>query len=110
MGIATNKVKSAADKLNEIYFEGLIDEVAGVEDGIIPKPDRCMIDSLMRRLNATTDETLYVGDSQVDVATAGNTGLDMVAVLWGFRTRKELEESGAMVFIDDPMEILDKVL
>lgn len=69
-----------------------------------------MIDNLMKRLNATTDETLYVGDSQVDVATAGNTGLDMVAVLWGFRTRKELEESGAMVFIDDPMEILDKVL
>ena len=110
MGIATNKVKSAADKLNEIYFEGLIDEVAGVEDGIIPKPDRCMIDNLRKRLNATTDETLYVGDSQVDVATARNTGLDMVAVLWGFRTRKELEESGAMVFIDDPMEILDKVL
>ena len=77
MGIATNKVKSAADKLNEIYFEGLIDEVAGVEDGIIPKPDRCMIDNLMKRLNATTDETLYVGDSQVDVATARNTGLDM---------------------------------
>lgn len=50
MGIATNKVKSAADKLNEIYFEGLIDEVAGVEDGIIPKPDRCMIDNLMKDL------------------------------------------------------------
>lgn len=44
------------------------------------------------------------------MATARNTGLDMVAVLWGFRTRKELEESGAKVFIDDPMEILDKVL
>lgn len=110
MGIATNKVKSAADKLNEIYFEGLIDEVAGVDDGIIPKPDRCMIDDLMKRLGALPESTLYIGDSQVDVATAKNAGLDMAAVLWGFRTREELEESGAKDFVYNPMEILDRVL
>lgn len=105
-GIATNKVKSAAVTLNDIYFEGLIDEVAGVEEGVIPKPDRGMIDDLMERLGANPETTLYVGDSQVDVQTAANAGLKLIAVLWGFRNRDELVAEGADLFVREPMEIM----
>ena len=110
MGIATNKVKSAADKLNEIYFDGLIDEVAGVEEGIIPKPDKMMINNLMNRLNASKETTLYIGDSQVDVQTAKNADLKLAAVLWGFRTQDELAAEGASVFVKEPMEIMNYII
>lgn len=106
LGIASNKVKSAVEKLNDIYFEGLIDSAAGVADGKPTKPDPYMIEVMLEELGSTKDSTLYVGDSQVDVQTAANTGLDMVTVLWGFRDRDELEAAGAVRFIDKPMELL----
>lgn len=106
-GIASNKIKSAVLKLSEIYFEGLIDRAAGVADGILPKPDSSMAEALLEELGSEAANTLYVGDSQVDVQTAANAGLDLVAVLWGFRDRAELTEAGAVRFIEKPMELLE---
>ncbi len=106
LGIASNKIRSAVIKLSELYFEGVIQGVAGVCDGITPKPDAFMVDGVLKELNSSRENTLYVGDSQVDVATARNAGLDMVTVLWGFRDRDELEAAGAVNFIEYPMELL----
>lgn len=106
LGIASNKMKSAVVTLNELYFDGLIQGVAGVCDGVAPKPDAFMVECVLKELNSNRENTLYVGDSQVDVATAGNAGLDMVTVLWGFRDRNELEAVGAGNFIEQPMELL----
>lgn len=106
-GIASNKIKSSVEKLKQIYFSGLIDKAAGVADGIAPKPDSRMIDALLEELGSSARHTLYVGDSQVDVQTAANTGLDLVAVLWGFRDRDELAEAGAVRLIEKPMELLE---
>lgn len=105
-GIASNKIKSAVLKLADIYFEGLIDRAAGVADGILPKPDSGMVTALLKELGSEAENTLYVGDSQVDVQTAANAGLDSVAVLWGFRDRAELAEAGAVRFIENPAELL----
>ena len=107
LGIASNKVKSAVEKLNDIYFEGLMDGVAGVVDGKPTKPDPYMVEAMLRELGSSKEHTLYVGDSQVDVQTAANTGLDMVAVLWGFRDREELENAGASTFVSKPDELLN---
>lgn len=106
MGIASNKDKSAVVKLNEIYFEGLIEGAAGAEENKPVKPDPYMVNSMIEELGCDKEHTLYVGDSQVDVMTAGNTGLDMVAVLWGFRDEDELKEAGAEKFIRHPLELL----
>lgn len=106
LGIASNKMRSAVITLNELYFDGLIQGVAGVCEGVAPKPDSFMVDGVLKELNSSRKNTLYVGDSQVDVATARNAGLDMVTVLWGFRDRTELETAGAGNFIEHPMELL----
>lgn len=106
-GIASNKIKSAVLKLDEIYFEGLIDRAAGVADGILPKPNPGMIKGLLEELGSDNGHTLYVGDSEVDVQTARSAGLDMVAVLWGFRDREELAAAGAVRFIEKPIELLE---
>lgn len=107
MGIASNKMRPAVLALNELYFKGLIQGAAGVDDKIIPKPDSQMVNLILEELGSTKENTLYVGDSQVDVETARNAGVDMVTVLWGFRTRDELLKAGAKEFIEHPMELLN---
>ena len=106
MGIASNKMKTAVLALNDLYFKGLIQGAAGVDDNITPKPNPQMVNLMLNELESDKEHTLYVGDSQVDVETARNTGLDMVTVLWGFRTRDELLKAGAKNFIEHPMELL----
>ena len=107
IGIASNKIKSAVQKLDRIYFEGLVDKAAGVADGILPKPDPGMINALLEELESDAARTLYVGDSEVDVRTAANAGLDMVSVLWGFRGKEELEAAGAARFVEKPAQLLE---
>ena len=52
------------------------------------------------------EEAVYIGDSEIDLQTAENAGLDVIAVTWGFRTEEFLRARGADVLVDDPMEIL----
>ena len=62
----------------------------------------------MRQLGVTAEDTVYVGDSDVDVATARNSGIPCISVLWGFRDRDFLIEHGATTFVNTPEEILNK--
>lgn len=105
-GIASNKYNPAVQELNERFFEGLIAAARGLNEGEPAKPDAHIVNCVMQELNADRDTTLYVGDSQVDVMTARNTGLRMVAVLWGFRDYDELCEAGATEFVSEPSELL----
>lgn len=105
-GVVSNKNRPAVEKLNEIYFEGLIDVSAGVSEGVPAKPDPYMVREVLERLESRRENTVYVGDSQVDIQTAANTGLELVTVLWGFRDREELKKAGAVRFIEKPMELL----
>ena len=57
--------------------------------------------ALLAALGADPAATLYVGDSNVDVQTARNAGLDCCGVLWGFRTRQELQQEGARYLAAD---------
>ena len=107
MGIASNKLDPAVEQLREEFFGEYIHKAVGVVTGQPAKPDAYMVDKLIGMLEADKGHTLYVGDSQVDVETARNAGLDMVTVLWGFRNRDELEVAGATNFISSPMELLD---
>lgn len=107
VAIASNKVTSAVLTLDEIYFKGLTDAACGADENTPTKPAPDMVEKILAGLKAEKSTTLYVGDSQVDVATAKNAGLRMVAVLWGFRDREELEEAGVADFIENPMELLD---
>ena len=70
-----------------------------------PAPDAAI--EAMRLLQAEKDSALYVGDSEVDIATAKNAGIDCLSVSWGFRTKEHLVNNGASVIIDKPEEIVD---
>ena len=67
------------------------------------------MDILLGELGVKKEECIYVGDTSVDMQTGKNAGLYSVGVLWGFRCRKELEESGADVIVTKPHEILNTI-
>ncbi len=64
----------------------------------------------MRRLRIDAEEAVYIGDSEVDIQTAANAGLDSIIVTWGFRDRAYLESQGGKRFVDRPEEIEEIVL
>lgn len=104
MAIVTNKVHAAAVALCGRFFPQ-VDVVIGSQPGLQNKPAPDMVWAAMERLGVGPAETVYVGDSEVDLATARNAGLDCVCVTWGFRDREELEGRGGTVFAASPEEL-----
>lgn len=105
MAIVTNKVHAASQALCGRFFPQ-VDVVVGSQPGLPNKPAPGMVRTAMERLGVGPEETVYVGDSEVDLATARNTGLDCVCVTWGFRDREELERQGGTVFAASPTELV----
>ena len=100
LSVLTNKAHSLAPEIIEGYFPGVFDFVQGAITGAPTKPDPALLHRLMGEMGATAADTLFVGDSSVDIRTAKNGGLISCGVLWGFRTRAELEEEGADFIVD----------
>lgn len=107
--IYSNKPHIGVVSLAEVFFGGLYDLAFGFRDGIPPKPEPDTGLEIMRRFGVTVDETVYIGDSDVDMRTAKNMGVYAVGVAWGFRTRAELESNGADVIVDKMSE-LEKII
>lgn len=95
MAVVSNKPDAAVKKLNEEYFGGRMDFAVGPVEGRRCKPWPDMVETAMKVLGAEKNSTVYVGDSEVDVQTGKNAGLDVIAVSWGFREREQLVEAGA---------------
>ena len=75
--------------------------------GIRKKPAPDTVVEALRQLSVGKEGAVYVGDSDVDVATACNSGLPCISVLWGFRDRDFLLQHGATTFINHPRELLE---
>ncbi|NLL94092.1 MAG: HAD family hydrolase [Clostridiales bacterium] len=110
LAIVSNKVQSAVSTLRTRYFDTTISVAFGEQVGIKRKPAPDMVFMAMKEFNASPDETLYVGDSEVDIQTAINAGIDCVSVDWGFRSADELMEAGATIIIEEPLALLERFL
>ena len=98
MAVYSNKADEFAGDVVARYFApALFELVRGARPGVPAKPAPEGTRALLAALGAdpAAGKVLYVGDSNVDVATAHNAGLPCCGVLWGFRTRQELQEAGA---------------
>ncbi len=100
--VVSNKADFAVKKLAEGYFHGLLQEAIGENEecGIRKKPAPDSLLAVMERLGAGARSTVYVGDSEVDIQTAKNAGVDCISVTWGFKDREFLIENGATVLVD----------
>lgn len=110
LGIVSNKPHSDTVQLAALYFgEGTFDLVYGAMEGVPVKPDPTAVEKMMAVVGVTPEETAYFGDSGVDMLTGKAAGAWTVGVLWGFRTKEELESSGADSTIAKPEEIVGQV-
>lgn len=110
LAVLSNKPHGAAFPVVERYYPGVFDAVQGALDGLPVKPDPTLLHRLMGELGATAADTLFVGDSNVDIRTAKNGGLTGCGVLWGFRTRAELEAEGADFIAETPEKLVELIL
>ena len=104
VAIVSNKPDATTKKLGEMFFPGL--PAFGQRDDTPKKPAPEMVWKAMETLGVTGEEAVYVGDSEVDVETARNAGLPLVAVSWGFRTVAELTAAGAVTIVHTAEELL----
>lgn len=105
LAIVSNKLDSAVKELNEIYFEGIVKVAIGEVEGVAKKPAPDMVEKALRELGKAKETSVYVGDSDVDLMTARNSGLPCISVLWGFRDEAFLKEHGAERFAKVPADI-----
>ncbi|MBQ8229229.1 MAG: HAD family hydrolase [Clostridia bacterium] len=106
--VVSNKADFAVKLLAEEYFGGLIPVALGENEaaGIRKKPAPDEVFAAMQTLGAEKATTVYVGDSEVDIQTAKNAGVDCISVTWGFRDERFLKENGAARLVNRPSEIL----
>ena len=111
LAVASNKYQSATEKLIARYFPTIrFVAVYGQREGIASKPDPSIVFDILKQASIAPDDTLYVGDSGVDMQTALNAHITACGVTWGFRPRTELEAFCPKHIVDKPEAIESIVL
>ena len=105
LAIVSNKPDEAVRALRTEFFADTVPIAVGETAAIRRKPTPDMLLAAMEKLGAERTSTVYVGDSEVDIATARAAGLPCISVLWGFRDRDLLEQAGAQQFAADAGEL-----
>lgn len=105
--IVSNKADFAVKKLADHFFGGLIETAIGEREGIAKKPAPDSVFEAIRILGSK--HPVYVGDSEVDVATAKNAKIAGSFVDWGFRSREVLLSAGALEISSTPDELYRKL-
>ena len=117
LAVVSNKMMAATQALCSHFFPDTIEVAIGEHEaaGIRKKPAPDTVFAALRALNISPPDSggvrgglnaVYVGDSDVDIQTARNSGIPCISVLWGFRNRDFLQKNGAETFISTPSELL----
>lgn len=109
IAVVSNKFDVAVKELCGRYFGSLIDIAIGESENVRKKPAPDSVFEAMKLLNSKPENSVYIGDSDVDIETANNAKLPCISVTWGFRDKNFLIEHGGRIFIDRPMEIFTKL-
>ena len=104
LAVVSNKMMAATQELCQHFFPDTIEVAIGENEaeGIRKKPAPDTVFAALKALGVGKEGAVYVGDSDVDIETARNSGLPCISVLWGFRDRDFLIQHGAKTFISDP--------
>ena len=106
IAVISNKAQEMTEKVVNKLFGDIFDVVAGKREGYPAKPDPALTLKVIAELGAEPGECVFAGDSGMDMAAAVNCGAVPVGVLWGFRTKEELQENGALYLAEKPENIL----
>ena len=108
LAVVSNKMMAATVELCHHFFPDTIEVAIGENEaaGIRKKPAPDTVFAALKELGVEKEYAVYVGDSDVDIATARNAGIPCISVLWGFRDSEFLLEHGAETFILKPSDLL----
>ena len=101
----TNKPEFTSRKLLDALLPGKIDYLHGQREGVPVKPDPSGVLACLKEYGLGPDECCYIGDSDVDIKTGHNAGVDVISVGWGFKTREFLVENGAGIICSNVKEL-----
>lgn len=110
IAIVSNKIDSAVKSLSAKFFGERIKSAIGEKPSIRHKPEPDMVFMAMEEMGADKENSIYIGDSEVDIQTAKNAGIPCISVLWGFKDRKFLEDSGATVIVESMEELGERLV
>lgn len=110
LAIVSNKPQEGTNEVVKKFFSDIqFDLVSGGKEGAKLKPDRSVVEGVLKELSVDKSQALFVGDSEVDAATALNAGVDLISVLWGFRQKEELIAAGAYRFVTTPAKLYGEI-
>jgi phosphoglycolate phosphatase len=107
LAVLSNKADELTQKIgSELLNNWRFDIILGANERFPRKPDPESALYIAKELNVSPQNTLYLGDTNIDMKTANAAGMYALGVTWGFRTKEELSENGAKAIIDHPLELL----
>lgn len=107
LAVLSNKPQPTTEKVVKAFFgKETFAAVFGQREGVPLKPDPAGVFEILDLLDCEKSDCLYIGDTSVDVKTGKAGGVATVGVLWGFRSREELEGAGASFIIEKPAELI----
>lgn len=110
LAVISNKPQDGTNEVCKTFFSDVeFDYLFGQREGVRVKPDRACVDITLKELGVMAEESVFVGDSDVDAMTAINAGVDGICVLWGYRPKALLEQVGAKVFAETATELYQKI-
>ena len=110
LAVYSNKADGFSRRLMDTFFPQTFALVRGKLEGVPVKPDPTGVRAVLKELGAQPEQTLFVGDSNVDILTGHNAGLLACGVSWGFRSRASLEEAGADFIADTVAQLRNVIL
>ena len=105
--VVSNKPDETVQILAKEIFEGMFDVALGGKKGIDLKPARDMLDTVLEQIGCSVKNSIYVGDTEIDILTGTNAKMPVVCFSWGFRTVKFLKKHGASHIVNNTKELLE---
>jgi phosphoglycolate phosphatase len=107
IGVLSNKPhEETVNVIETLFGKGCFNVIQGQKENVAIKPSPEGAFQILEQFGLDASDVVYLGDTATDMKTGKNAGFFTVGALWGFRERKELEESGADAIISHPLELL----
>ena len=103
--VISNKQDTAVKPLAEKHFPGLLETAVGESATVRRKPNPDAVTAALEYMKVDRTEAIYVGDTEVDIQTAVNAGMECASVGWGFRSVEQLRQAGAERIFETPEEL-----
>ncbi len=110
LAVLSNKPDFEVKKLSKLFFEDIFDISMGETVDFPKKPNPKSLLSIIKTFGVKEKEIIFIGDSEVDIQTAKNAGINCYSVSWGYKTRDFLVQNGAEIIFDNFSDLYENIL